>query len=191
MNRSLVFIAVLLVCTIMISDGAWAGDFPKTGHIFGIRGGLFGGGDIDINDWEYQTENYYTIGGFWDMPITKNLYAGLSLDFNGVNVKVFRHKMEDVLINTSLNIKGHFPFHDHQVVFQPGIGFGYAIMDEFIIIRDSDYLTMRAFGEMIVYATGRYGFIGDMGFLWVLSGGDDNYDVSTGPLFVIRGGIVF
>jgi hypothetical protein len=69
------------------------------------------------------------------------------------------------------------------------IGFGF--LNEIGGFDDSRYVTTQVTLEFLYRAHRKIGVVNEVGFLWAVSGGNDDADVTGGPFLIYRAGILF
>ena len=163
----------------------------------GLKGGLISSGDLtarwqgSAQEYEFTTEDSYTVGFFADFGISRKTLLGFSIDI--YNLK--KRDYNELLLEGSINVKGNFRTPDGRMAFRPGAGVGYAGLKNlevgFLRLDKTSYLTLHIFGEMVLYTDAGTGLLGEVGWLWALDGGNSDVTVTGGPMLIMRFGLVF
>jgi hypothetical protein len=184
---------VLVLCLLLISVAAADDDTAKKRGMFGFRIGQYGSGTLtaiekatDVET-EYDTESGTTYGLFLDYPITHRIYVGITFDIS----KLDFGRAEENLMNGGLAIKYNLTNRNSKIILRPSAQIGYAMLPSTLGYKSTNYITFYASGEIINKVAEKFGIMGDIGLFWGLSGGNNEYDVTGGPMLIIRGGFVF
>ncbi len=188
MKKVLVISLYSFIILGIIVTGTVAGeDTGKKRGMFGVKLGQFGEGTVTVNDTEYDTDAGTTFGVFLDYPITSRLYAGGAFDISNLDFG----REEEKLLNAAVTVKYNIAKKNSQLILRPAVQVGYAMLNEVMFIDNSTYITLTVFTEAIFKATDKFGIVTDIGLFWALSGGNDEYDVTGGPMLTLRAGFVF
>ncbi len=146
MNKTLITFIVI----ILLAGTAFADNKESINNIFGVKLGLFGGGNIDVDgtdgyEYEFDTESGFKGGIFWDHRLTNRIFIGLSAD--ATEIEPFMKKK--LLIGISAITKIEMLQDNDQLSIKPGFGVGYALLGEIksgsYSIENSNYFTVIAF----------------------------------------------
>jgi len=161
---------------------------PAKGY-FGIKAGLLSPGDYRIDGFDWETEAQYSFEIFMDFPVISRLYAGAAIDIHEVRVRSVEESKP--LLDFSLAVKYRLPATNGSLIFSPGASGGYSFLQEYMNYKDIRMWTVKLFMEFIWKFGDKVGLLVEMGPAWAPSGGNDDHDITAGPMFLLRGGIVF
>ena len=77
------------------------------------------------------------------------------------------------------------------IVFRPGFGISYGALGEMGDIESSGFLVLNALGELVVMKENGLNWVISLGITGAPTGGNDDFDMSYGPGFFLRGGLEF
>ncbi len=204
LHRAFKLSLVLVLSFAVLTVSALAGDTPQRCGAFGIKGGLFGGGDVDFTSktfsglsGSFETDRSYSIGAFVERDVYRSLRAVLSVDIHNLK-KVFLEADEfgddleksEMLLDIALGLKTSIPFLEDRLAFRPSLLAGIAHLQAFDGFDGSRYMTVKAAGELVAYTPKGTGFLIEVGLFWAPSGGSDSHDITGGPMLLTRLGIL-
>ena len=190
-----VFLYLLLV--LIGGTGVVASDFDEGDSYTGIKLGLVGSGQVDIAGREANQAASFTGGVFFDLPFGSRFSYGLSADFFSMSWESespqFPFEASEWLLDLGVNLKGNFLSESSALGFRPGVGVGFGVLRrmEMANVAGSNYLTLKAFLEIVYTTPGDLSFLLDGGVWHAPSGGDNDTDVKVGPLVFLRAGVMF
>ncbi len=184
-------VPALSLATLAVS--ALAGDMPQRSGAFGIKGGLFGDGTIDIASkhiggyvGDFETDGSYSFGVFFERNIYSPVRAVLSVDIHDVKTITENQSLLDIAVG----LKGHIGLPESPFVIRPGVSVGYGYLQKFGWLENSHYTTLKAAAEFALCGHKGTGVLCGVGLLWALSGGNDTYDITGGPMLLTRIGLL-
>ena len=124
---------------------------------------------------------------FFDLPVRHWLIASLSFEMQDIHVFSERHQMLDI----GLSLKRPIYKEASQLAWRPVIGIGYAYLGQGQTLEKSGYTTLRAGLEGIFYAEKRHAFLGEFIVYGSISGGNDDHDITFGPVVLLRLGVIY
>lgn len=152
---------------------------------FGFKIGYYGGGNININTREYETDPGLCFGGNFDIQVSRKFYFGIALDF--AQFKMWGES--EYIVNGSLIMKHEIPIKHRTLLLRPAVGIGLAMMQEVYWMDNTYYVTLQFFNEFVTIINGKTNLLWDIGLLWELSGGNDIDVITGGPFLLIRFGL--
>ena len=166
-------------------------------HHTGFKFGLIGSGSVGFGDRGIKQRVGPSAGFFFDQPFGPRLHYGLSMDLHKMSwrrqMPANRWDQSEWLLDLGVNLKGNLLSENSPLDLRPGVGAGVAFLGrmESAGVSGSNYLTLRAFVELIfVSASDLMGML-EGGVWYAPSGGDNASDLSIGPLWTLRFGVMF
>lgn len=154
--------------------------------IFGVKAGVVGPGCVYVDDSDcFDSSVSYSLGGFVDTRLGEKLLGGIALDLH--NGSSADSDFEELIYDLSLNLKADL---GETTTFRPGFGLGYARSD--VEGETLQAMTVRALLEVILPSSGQGpNWLGEVALYASPAGGTECCDVTWGPGFYLRGGVVF
>jgi hypothetical protein len=183
----------VLVC----ATGVAASDFEDGDSYTGVKLGLVGSGSVDLDSRAADQATSFTGGLFFDLPLGSRLSYGLSADFFSMSWDrenpPFPFEESGWLLDLGVTFKGNFMSESSAIGFRPGVGVGIGVLPrmEMANVASSNYLTLKAYLEIVYSSPGDLMFLFDVGVWHAPSGGDNAIDVQVGPLVFLRAGVMF
>jgi hypothetical protein len=188
-----VFLFILLVAGTWSSVNAYDSGESYTG----VKLGFIGSGGVDVDHASVEQQAGPSASFFFDLPLGSRLHYGLSTDLHKMSWTGERlmYQVDETgwLLDLGVNLKGDFMSDNSPLGFRPGVGVGVGFlgkMDE-LGVAGSSYIILRTFAEVVYALPSDLMFVFEGGIWYAPSGGDNLTDVSIGPLFLLRGGVMF
>jgi hypothetical protein len=184
--------ALGLVLVILLVAGSLAAqDFRSKGTVLGIKGGLVLPGTVYIEDFSDDGDISFSLGGFADYALAEKLYGGISLDFHNMSVWDESKIMYDI----SFVLKAKIFSENSPMTFRPGFSVGYGGIPSFEAdgydVDASSYFVVKGMVEAVMPTSSNLSWLIEAAIIGAPAGGNSDYDVTFGPGFLLRGGIVF
>jgi hypothetical protein len=180
-----------------LASHALASNYEVGESYTGFKFGLIGSGSVDRDGQSIDQGTGLSAGVFFDQPFGSKLHYGLSADFHRMSWRRegTTYGLDDSgwLLDIGLNLKGNLLGENSRVGLRPGVGIGGAFLGrmESVGLAGSSYLTLKGFTEVIWFSPGDLIGLIEIGVWYAPSGGDHNSDLSLGPLWLLRGGVMF
>ena len=183
--RILRYAAIVTVIVAFGAGMAGGSELRTKETTFGAKGGLFGPGTVYVEGFDYDSDMSFSFGGFLDYKLGPKMSGGVLLNFHD-----FSSYESSTLIELGFMLKGWIYKDESNMTFRPGFGISYGMMSH-EGMDNTSYLIMSGLAEFVFSTSGQISYLGEIGITGALAGGNDAYDVTFGPGFTIRGGIVF
>lgn len=161
----------------------------------GVKVGYLGAGDIDLQGQKADQRSSFMAGLFFDFPFGTSMHYGVSADLLRMDWKAdgarYRFEEQEMLLDVGVNFKATIMSENASLALRPGVGVGFGALRRMDNFSGSNYLTLKAFSELVYFTPGDLSFLLDAGVWYAPSGGDNDHDIKIGPLFTLRFGIMF
>lgn len=186
--RKLTIILVL----IFVAGTAYGKGFKNKTTVFGLKGGLITSGTVYVGngvDFDFETDGSYSFGGFLDYKLAPKFLGGLTVDIH--NISAFDESK--TMLNLGATLKAMIYSETSNVMFRPGISLGYGSLGaiEAVGVESSQYFNVGGFVEVVYSMPGGLSWLGEAAIYAGPSGGNSDYTITFGPMFLIRGGVAF
>jgi hypothetical protein len=174
-----------------------AADYEIGENYTGFKFGLIGSGSVDLDKHTVDQRSGLSAGFFFDQPLGSSLHYSLSVDLHKMTwrgqLPTYRWDESEWLLDLGVNFKRNLLNENSTVGLRPGIGAGLAFLGkmETAGVAGSSYVTLRVFTELIFMSSSDLMGLIEIGLWYAPSGGDHNSDLSLGPLWLLRGGVMF
>lgn len=183
----------------LLVAGAWSSvcAYESGESCTGIKLGFIGSGGVDVDRGSVEQQAGLSAGFFFDLPLGSRLHYGLSTDLHRMSWTGERltYQVDETgwLLDLGVNLKGDFMSDNSPLGFRPGVGAGVGFLGKMdgLGVAGSSFLILRTFAEIVYASPSDLMFILEGGVWYAPSGGDNVTDVSIGPLFLLRGGVMF
>jgi hypothetical protein len=189
-------VAVLFAVAIL-GVGSSANAYDSGVSYTGVKLGLISSGSVDTDDGSDKQQTGLSAGFFFDLPLGSRLHYGLSTDLHKMSWFGDRGntRVDETgwLLDLGVNLKGNLIDEDSPLSLRPGVGAGVGFLGKMdgLGVSGSSYVILRAFAEIVYFSPGDLMLVFEGGVWYAPSGGDNVTDVSIGPLFLLRGGVMF
>ena len=199
--RSLYHFSFILVILVCLLAGTAMGQSNPTGErstAFGMKVGFIFGGTVNFEgkdahayEGDFDTDKSYSFGVFLDFPFHKALHAQVSLDIHDFALDSRLGDASENLLLGSVGLRYVFRTEDKRLAVRPGASIGYGYMSDVDVTDATTHVISVISSEFVFYPGQKMGILVELGMLWDVSGGNDEYDVTGGPMPLIRGGLMF
>jgi len=150
----------------------------------GFKLGMVAAGEAWAGDASDDGELSWSIGGFYDYPLSEKLHGGVALD-----IEEFAFSYYDSEVHTcfSLSLKALIQKSPGTTAWRPGFYLGYGTLSGF----DAKFFDVGATLEVVFASEGSINWLAELAVIGGPSGGNDAFDMSYGPGIRLRGGISF
>jgi len=178
-----------------LSSTVCADDFSTGESYTGVKVGYLGSGEVDLPGQNADQRSSFTAGLFFDFPFGASMHYGVSADLLRMDWKAdgasYRFEEQEMLLDVGVNFKATIMSENGSLALRPGVGVGFGALRRMDNFSGSNYLTMKAFSELVYFTAGDVSFLVDAGVWYAPNGGDNEHDIKIGPLFTLRFGIMF
>ena len=174
-----------------------ASDYEAGESYTGFKFGMIGSGSVDFGHRPIDQRSGFSAGFFFDQPFGPRLHYSLSVDVHKMSWRehqsIYRWDESEWLMDLGLNLKGNLLNENSPIGLRPGVGAGVAFLGkmESAGVSGSSYVTVRAFAELIFLSSNDLMGLLEAGVWYAPSGGDNASDLSIGPLWTLRAGVMF
>jgi hypothetical protein len=173
------FLIVLFVASFATSqEQSWNVNF---------KGGLLFPGTVSVEGYDVDTEMGWMIHGYFDGVVAPKLSLGGFILFAGTSAADFDESAN--IITLGGTIKGRFKAGT-SIYLRPGLALGYQMIggDAF---EDVKGLNISAIFELVKSLQNKNAIVGELGFITQPAGGNEDADVTFGPIFYLTVGYEF
>lgn len=201
-SRALAFkalFAATLACVLAMTQVqayAQQGSFTGKEYEIGLEGGVWLPGTIDIEDANVDKSAGPLIRVFADMYVAPKFLVGGYLNYSTATVEYAGYEADADFFELGIAFKPRFLLSP-TTALKPGLNIGYRQskrdrldVESPDVETDADGLAVNLSVELQFKLTGGYVFFIDGGFLTQPSGGNDDADVTWGPILYLCAGIV-
>jgi hypothetical protein len=128
----------------------------------------------------------FHLGGFVDYKLGPKISGGLVLNFSNFS---YRDESSNML-EAGFIIKAWLYGEDSNITFTPGFGISYGRLGSNDYVDGSDFFIINGLVDMII-GMENFDLLLELGITGSPTGGNDDWDMSYGPGFFFRGGIIF
>lgn len=162
-------------------------DFWTRPAYFLIRFGFISGEVARLDGVKVDGQPGATFGVGWDFRTWSNTFVGVSADIHRMHIA----DSGQYFLDLDLNLKRHIFARKSQIGFKPGVSVGFGVMDYFIGVERTAYLTWKGTFEVIFYGGSKNAWYFDLGIMGTALGGNSEHDMRFGPFPYLRGGVMF
>lgn len=160
----------------------------------GFKGGLISAATMHLQSIDsLRTENHDTgiglsAGVFFDVPLSRKLMV--SFELNYWDIQVFSERQP--MMEAGLGLKYVIYKPASALAIRPGVAIGAAHLADIGKLRTSRYVTAKAFTELMFFLRGeKHAFLLEIGAFGLVSGGDNEFNVTSTPIMYLRGAVVY
>jgi len=184
--------ALLALC-----GNATAVEGKKARGEFAMMFGFLDGMTIDAHakdsgfyDTSLDSDMGWSAGVSFDQGVYRSIWLGLTIDLFQLRKEVFGMDATAKAMNPALRLSVHYQPTGSNWSFRPGVACGVALVEEILEFKNSQYVTLRPFLQIVCHLTPQTGLLVETSMLRTLRGGNDNYYIEAGPAFGLRIGLL-
>lgn len=185
----------LLFCFVG-TNSVFAKSFTDRGSDIGLSGGMWLSGDIyvDIIEDDIEKESSFMFRAIADTYLMPKFAVGVYFNYSAPSFSYYSMEGDATMTEFGITMKPRFVMGP-RIAIKPGFNIGYRKFESDITINDKK-LSIEGLGlnlsvEIQFMTSGNYIFYLEPGFLAQPAGGNNDTDVTFGPIFYILGGICF
>jgi hypothetical protein len=185
---------ILLAMTTALILGATVQAAERTGPGgFGMKVGHIGQGNVVYQRTEAgsvsdtaETDGNLSGGVFFEKSIVGGLRAVVTIDIH----KIKLYGPSALALDGGVGLRYSWINPTGLIGLRPGVTVGYAVLPEVWQFRSSKYVTIKPQFEVVFYSEHGTGMLVEVGALYLISGGNNQYDISAGPMIMFRMGML-
>lgn len=176
---------ILLLLMVSLSS---ATDIRNAQTTYGVKGGIIGSADYYIGDQWYGSSMSYSVGGFLDYKLGPRILGGAYFDFSGVSDV---YESNSTLIEIGGTLKAMVFTGNENLTIRPMMALGYGAVGEIYQYAASSHLMLKGGVETVFTTSSGTTFLGEILIGGSVDGGNDDFEMTFGPMLYVRGGMIF
>jgi len=150
----------------------------------GFKLGLVTSGEAWAGSASDDGELSWSIGAFYDYPLSEKLHGGVALDIEEFS---FSYYEAEVHTSFAISLKALIQKTPDKAAWRPGFYLGYGTLSGF----DAKFFDVGATLEVVFPSDKSFNWLAELAIIGGPSGGNDAYDMSYGPGIRLRAGMSF
>ncbi len=150
----------------------------------GLKLGVVTAGETWAGSATDDGELSWSIGGFYDYPLSDRLHGGVALD---IEEFAFSYYAAEIHTNIAVSLKALIQKTPDKAAWRPGFYLGYGTLSGF----DAQFFNVGATLEVVFPSDKSFNWLAELTIIAGPSGGNDAYDMSYGPGVRLRAGMSF
>jgi len=184
---------VALLCMVLVAVTISAGSAQEQKWNFTFKGGLLlpGGVTIDPPGWSFDTGAGWLVNGYFDAIVAPKLAIGAFRMLAVPSVTVLGDDYGVTVTTLGATMKGRFTLQNGMQL-RPGLAIGYQMISTDAVDEGTNGLGIGGLFEVVKpLANSKNALVGEVGFITQPSGGNEDSDVTFGPIFYLAFGYQF
>ncbi len=161
---------------------------PAAESDFGVKGGLVLGGTWDTDYGSVDTDPGLALGVFGDFRVADKMWVGAFFDFTLANDENDNSCYE---YDLGVALKALFNPPNVPFLIRPSLAIAYGLADSDSVNDTADLFVINLSVEGITDNAEGLSYFGEFGFTAVPAGGNEDTDLTHGPIFFLKGGVIF
>lgn len=178
---------IVLLALFLIVPNVFGGDevFEKL-TTFGVKGGIWKPGTVYVAGIDDDSDIGYSIEGFLDYKLAPKFSGGLALDFASLGSR----DESSTLLMIGFVMKAWIFNDDSKFLMRPGFGIAYGNLGGNDLVDATNHLILNGYFEFVL-PTESMNWLFEIGITGSVDGGNDDVEITYGPGFTLRAGLVF
>jgi len=184
---------VVLLCMVLVALSISAGNAQEQKWNFTFKGGLLmpGAVTIDPPGWDFDTGIGWLANAYFDAMVAPKLSFGGFVLLSGPSVTVLGDDYGVTVTTLGATVKGRFTL-GNGMQLRPGLAIGYQMISTDAVDEGTKGLDVGGIFEIVKpLANSKNALVGEIGFITQPSGGNEDVDVTFGPIFYLLFGYEF
>ena len=169
------------------ASASMGSDLETKDTSFNFQAGLFSPGAFWVDDYEADTDMSFGLSGGLDYKLGEKISGGAVLAMNNFS----GYDDSAIMVEIGFLIKAWIGMKDSNLLFRPGFGLSYGKLGKVGPADASDYLVINGLIELVIQTESNLNWLVTIGITGAPAGGNNDYDMTYGPGFVLKGGLVF
>ncbi len=181
-------ISVLAAFLVLVvaSPSMGSGLLDKT-TTFNVQAGLISPGTFWVGDHEGETDMSFGLGGGLDYKLGPKISGGIVGGLNNFS----GYDDSSMMLEIGFSLKAWINSTGSKLLFRPGFGISYGKLGSIGGVESSNYLVINGTAEMVIMSETGLNWLVMLGITGAPTGGNEDFDMTYGPGFILRGGVVF
>lgn len=179
-------VTVCLAILILLSASSLYADVREKETTGGFKVGLISPGTFWVGDHDSDSDMSYHFGGFIDYKLGPKISGGLAANLSNFSYRDDSSNMMEI----GFLIKAWVFKEGSALTFTPAFGISYGRLGSNEWVDASDFFIINGLVDIII-GMESYDLLVELGITGSPTGGNEDWDMSYGPGFFLRGGIVF
>jgi len=176
------FLGILLLGVNVSADD----DVIEKMTTFGFKAGIWSPGTLYVNGMDFDSDMSYFVGGLLDYKLGPKFSGGLNFDIGSLSA----YEETSTLLMIGFLLKAWIINEDETYIIRPGFGISYGNLGGNESVDGSSHLILNGVAELVIPGESMNWLI-EIGITGSVDGGNDDVEITYGPGFIIRGGLVF
>ncbi len=184
---SSLILATILSCLVVPSTmGENLVNHRPTRGVVGVKLGILSEGAFKA---DYRRETDLAVSGeiFADLPLFHRVYFMVAFDFH--KVELGQH--EQFMLDGAAGLKTVIVHRRLNMEFKPWVTVGMGHLNKINYYGTTDHLTIKLGFETHFGVSRKMSWLAELTTLYSPSGGNNEYNVTLGPMFMLRFGLAF
>ncbi len=187
LRSSQVTVLVLLFVMAVVSS-ATASDFLDRSTTINFQAGLIGPGTFWVGERDFDSDMSFGFSGGLDYKLGPKISGGIVVGVNNFS----GYDESAMMIEFGFLIKAWIWQEGSNLLFRPGFGISYGKLGSIgNSVDPSDYLVINGTFELVILTESNFNWLVMAGITGAPVGGNEDFDMTYGPGFVLRGGVAF
>ena len=153
----------------------------------GFKAGIIYYSTFNLDTVDVESNIGLSAGVFFDINLYKKLQFSVETNLHDIQILNKRPKM----INLNLGLKTSFYKPHYGIAWRPGVMVGFAQLAEVWIIPASTYLILKGYVDLLVMRNRNHSWVFELGVFGSPKGGARGYDITFGPIWTFRAGVMY
>jgi len=154
---------------------------------FNVQAGLISPGTFWVGDYEADTDMSFSLAGGLDYKLGPKISGGPTLAINNFS----GYDDSSTMLEFGFLLKAWVNSEGSNLLFRPGFGISYGRLGSIGGVDSSNYLVINGVVEMVMMRETGLNWLVMLGITGAPTGGNEDFDMTYGPGFILRGGVNF
>ncbi|MBN2183894.1 MAG: hypothetical protein JW746_01050 [Candidatus Krumholzibacteriota bacterium] len=187
MSKVLRACVLVMVLSVLWASASLAEEFMEKTTTFNFQAGFISPGTFWVDDYDADTDMSYSLSAGLDYKLGPKISGGLL-----TNISNFGYEdASSTMFEFGFSLKAWIKPENTNIIFRPGFGLCYGALSSNDYVDSAGFFIIHGTVEAIFPMENGINWLAMIGITGSPTGGNDDFEMSYGPGFIMRGGVAF
>ncbi|MBN2071740.1 MAG: hypothetical protein JW814_09815 [Candidatus Krumholzibacteriota bacterium] len=178
---------ILVILVALAAAPSSASEFLEKNTTYNFQVGMISPGTFWVDGNDFDSDMSYSLSAGLDYKLGPKISGGIATNISNFSVE----SESSTMFEFGFLLKAWIAPEGKNFIFRPGFGLSYGALSSNDQTDSSSYFVINGTFEMIFPMDNGINWLIMAGITGAPSGGNDDYEMTYGPGFILRGGVTF
>ena len=187
MSKVLRASVLVMIFTVLFASSSFANEFMEKNTTFNFQLGLISPGTFWVDSSDFESDMSYSLSAGLDYKLGPKISGGLVTNIGNFSV----WDNSSTMFEFGFSLKAWIKPDNANLIIRPGFGLCYGALSSNNATDSSGFFVINGTVELIFPTESGINWLAMIGITGAPTGGNDDYEMTYGPGFILRGGVTF